>query len=284
MPQTIQRLETDTFCAGCGYNLHAQEVWLDDRLNIPVCRCPECGRHHPAGVGVSASNLWLKRLAAFALLIWVMIVVSVAVLWTFAIGGVQMGYVNAFTFTQIVATDGTPLTWENNGVNGTGYFNTKTHKVEMGPTHSVQVLDASKATFPVPVDDLPSWHALVIFCLGATLLGFVGGVLFAIVVWHWPHRRYAWLCVLPLIAFGVVASCLRLDVEYELVRVWGSTRAAMVMGWELLGMLIGLRVGRPIARTIARLVVPPKPRMLLAYLWHADGLAMPTTRPAEGRG
>src|SRR6185369_4270298 len=74
------QLETDAFCVECGYNLHGQPVTRDQRLNLLVARCPECGQHHPAGLGVTATKLWLQRFASLLLFAWILIVITTIVL------------------------------------------------------------------------------------------------------------------------------------------------------------------------------------------------------------
>src|SRR5580700_5130530 len=83
------QLEVDAFCAGCGYNLHGQVVSLDERLGFPICRCPECGRYHPAGAGVTANSVWLRRYAAVLLVCWVIFVLLIYFLLTMAMAGLQ---------------------------------------------------------------------------------------------------------------------------------------------------------------------------------------------------
>ncbi len=51
----VAEVETDAFCSGCGYNLHGQIVTRDERLQILLCRCPECGRFSPAATLTSVS-------------------------------------------------------------------------------------------------------------------------------------------------------------------------------------------------------------------------------------
>src|SRR5438093_4740973 len=91
------RLEVDVFCVECGYNLHSQTVVRDERLGIFVCRCPECGRFHPAGVGVTATTTWAARLATMLLAFWVLIVLF-ALFWVvIGLGAVQVAFVEDLT-------------------------------------------------------------------------------------------------------------------------------------------------------------------------------------------
>src|SRR3954453_15877769 len=100
------RLETDTFCVGCGYNLHSQEVTRDQRLGIFICRCPECGRFHPAGTGITASRPWISRLATAMLVFWVLIVLF-AIFWiVMGLGAAEVAHVEQFTYSRMETTDG----------------------------------------------------------------------------------------------------------------------------------------------------------------------------------
>src|SRR4051812_11718852 len=87
------QLETDAFCSGCGYNLHGQDVSMDERLAFLVCRCPECGRFHPAGANTSANSIWISRFCTILLVVWVGVVLACAALLMLALGGMQMSYV-----------------------------------------------------------------------------------------------------------------------------------------------------------------------------------------------
>src|SRR5262245_23177127 len=105
------RLAVDTFCAECGYNLHSQEVTRDERLGIFVCRCPECGRFHPAGLGMTATRIWMQRLATVLLVFWILFVLH-ALFWiVMGMGAVMVGHVEIFSFRKMVATDGRDVEW-----------------------------------------------------------------------------------------------------------------------------------------------------------------------------
>src|SRR6185503_7723206 len=92
--EKYSRLETDTFCLECGYNLHSQAVVRDERLGIFVCRCPECGRYHPAGIGVTATRTWLNRFATLLLFFWILIILC-ALFWiVMGFGAIQVVFVD----------------------------------------------------------------------------------------------------------------------------------------------------------------------------------------------
>ena len=93
-------LEVDTFCVECAYNLLGEPVVREERLAIFMVRCPECGRFHPAGIGLTATQPWMNRLAMGLLILWVLIVL-------FAIFWIVMG-MGAF---GVLHTSARPLRW-----------------------------------------------------------------------------------------------------------------------------------------------------------------------------
>src|SRR5690348_9086636 len=98
----IGHMQTDTFCEGCGYNLHTQAVMRDQRLGIIVCRCPECGRFAPAGQGATATRVWLNRAATLFLTLWVLFVMVLFSLCALFLGMIAYGHVmNNVTWTQV---------------------------------------------------------------------------------------------------------------------------------------------------------------------------------------
>jgi hypothetical protein len=96
----IGRIETDTFCQSCGYNLHTQNVIRDERLDILVCRCPECGRYASAGQATAASRLWLNRLGTTFLTGWVFLLLLLFGLCTLFLGMVAYGHIMESTETK----------------------------------------------------------------------------------------------------------------------------------------------------------------------------------------
>ena len=83
----IAVIETDAFCEDCGFNLRTQKVWRDERLAISVCRCPECGRHHAAGMRTTAGSAWARRAALGGLVVWLIVQLAFVVGVFFAFVG-----------------------------------------------------------------------------------------------------------------------------------------------------------------------------------------------------
>lgn len=64
-------VESDRFCAGCGYNLRTLPVHRDYRTKILLVRCTECGQYQPANDLATVTRPWLHRLSAFFLVLWI---------------------------------------------------------------------------------------------------------------------------------------------------------------------------------------------------------------------
>jgi hypothetical protein len=272
------QLEVDAFCAGCGYNLHGQIVSLDERLGFPICRCPECGRYHPAGAGVTSRSLWLHRFAASLLAIWILIVLLACFLLTLAMGGMQTAAVDAFTYDQYFTPDGRPVTagmLPKNG--GYGYMITGTTTVVPRPVF--------RRTLQAPPDQNPLMarnnnHDLAVFICVSITLAFILGMLIVTFLWHWPKWRYIAAIILPMIAAGFVLFSFLTDETYSTIRNWAIARVTLILAVQCAAVLLGVLLGRKISRTIARSIIPPKPRQMLAFLWIADGKVPPSiTQP-----
>jgi hypothetical protein len=246
-------IEIDTFCTGCHYNLHGQVVSIDERLGFPVCRCPECGRFHPAGVGVTASGVWLRRWAAGLLLIWVLMVI----VGTLAIAGLMAGI------------DGSSI-----GEYETWHAATREEMAQAGVIVAgagpFSVVEIRPWTSRLNQEDIP-WLPMVLMSIGSCALGLIAGTLAVTFLWHWRRRRYLALLLLPLAPAVFVDTVFRLDTAFALVRVQCMQR----IGWQVsaasVGVLLGIWFGRSVSRTIIRIIIPPKPRQALAFLWQVDG-------------
>ena len=286
-------IEVDTFCTGCHYNLHGQAVTVDDRLGIPVCRCPECGRFHPAGVGVTASGVWVRRLATVLLFNWVGIVLVGTLTLCFFLGLLSAGSVGIYQYGAQVTPDGRPVEYRpmtaKGGLSGYQYviagtdtpvprvvFAERLHPIfppaAAGDDRGVNVAPnpytESQRASPGPVP----WYWL---SGGSLALGALAGALCVSLLWHWPRRRYLWCLLLPAAAAGVLMALYATADEFFLIRGEAIGRAAVQLAIQCVGVGVGIGVGRPIARAVVRTVVPPKPRQALAFLWQVDGKALP---------
>jgi len=281
--QRFQQLEVDTFCTNCGYNLHGQPVTRDPNLGLFVCRCPECGQHHPAGVGVTAASLWMSRLATALLALWVLIVLN-AIFWTcVGTGALTLWHIEMFTNTTMVAPDGREVEYAEipapaGAAAGAGTSWTPVYKGTTQPAVG-EVRRLRTLEFP-PEQRNPLWRrrAFELNVLCAAAVAFASGVLVVVFMWHWRRRRYGLVTLLPFLVAGVVVALMYatdLDDEYGEVRGWLVSRSIAYATLEAAFLVIGMLIGRPIARGLLRMFIPPKVRQHFAFLWRIDGKTPP---------
>ncbi|HVT82969.1 MAG TPA: hypothetical protein VHM90_20190 [Phycisphaerae bacterium] len=251
----IGKVETDMFCAGCGYNLHMLDVTLDDRLGIPIVQCPECGKFHPAGIATGAGRVWLNRLASFLILHWVLFLTALLVAFGFGCGIADVIKVEAFVRYH----------YQENLGPGPGPVYTS----YWGPAE--------------PRDSEEAWAMFVgdnVLNAVALLLGFLAGGGMATFL---PHLKRRWglaLIVVPMIAMGIVGLICYDDRHRYMPGmlfffVW---RFGLMFTLQSLGIAAGARFGRSVARGILRVVLS---RRLLQYVrpvWEADGKEPPAVR------
>lgn len=267
--QRHQQLETDAFCEGCGYNLHGQIVERDERLGLMLCRCPECGRWHAAGKATTASSLWLARLAAVALGLWIIAVIFVTFWICFAFGAAQGIQIDRNTYVIRMAIDGREV--EPDPRPGASGF------VIRGTTQPSPDWNWMRTALrPEDWSIRPFWDILTGWLLD-TIFGVVTGALLVTVMWHWPRRQYALVTLLPFVpaAFVLAMTLGEWDHQYDLVAGWVVRSVLAHAGVQGLSIGAGILLGRPIARGLVRMFIPPRPRQHLAFLWHADGKMMP---------
>lgn len=264
------RIEADLFCDHCGYNLHTQPVVRDARLGILVVRCTECGRFQPAAVATSASRVWLNRLAVMALALWVFLILGFAMGGTAGMAGLQAATIEVLTSGGYFAPDGARLyrSWD--------------------PTTSQTVWRRIDNDLVVQGD--PPWRRdwrparefyadrvpYAMFALLFLVVPLAFGTILSVLLWHVPRRRYWILAIPPFVgAAFVIAIC---DVNHpgrgeRMGMITGIVAGAALL--QATAILLGTRIGRPLARWVVTLVVPPKPRQALAFLWTTDGRPAP---------
>ena len=271
-------LETDTFCDGCGYNLHGQPVARDPRLGLLVCRCPECGGWHAAGKGTTAASLWLSRVGTLALGLWVLIVLFGAFWACVGFGACQVVHVETFSYRKMVTPDGREVEWSRDPA-------TLNQPVLAGTTQPVTQW-TMVATLQPPRSDqrfyhyrATVWDALAVI-LGAVSLGFAWGAFVAIVMWHWKKRRYLWAAALPLATGAFVLGIfITMDERYASIMPWVARIIFLYALLQAAFTGVGILLGRRLARGVLRMIIPPRPRQIFAFLWHADGKKMPGPAP-----
>jgi hypothetical protein len=270
-PKPVGVVETDLFCAHCGYNLHTQPVWMDERLAIPVCRCPECGRHQPPGVATSAVTPWLKRLGTLVLFAWIVLLLGVLAGGLLTMGAVQVGVSETLVRTRYV---------DANGLVTDAFYTMTRNGEDIAVLRDGRQVPVAQLRRTSPLPTPAQFWALR--DSGAMLAAFaamqipvvLGGVFWAAVLSHWRRRRLLWIAVTPLLVSAFLVAIVtfedRRGAEWRFAT---SLVCSLVGAVQVVVLAASLWWGRPIARGVVRLLVPP--RQLLAFLWHADGKTMP---------
>ena len=279
-------IQSDQFCT-CGYNLHGQTVERDERLDLPLVRCPECGRYHPAGHGSTALRPWLARLAAFALAAWVVFLLGVWIAVTASLTGLLVaGLTMDAVWITVEMSSGRPIAqhWDPDASTTTFVFldtgevtTPKGSRWEMRyvpRSHPWAQAQHGTSTY---INRESSWEEYAVFYGAHVAIALVLGIAQAAVMWHLREwRRWAIPISLLLIPVTFLAITVRSDAYALLGSAFiGGTvlQIALFLGTYALGLLIG----RPVARFLVTMLIPPRPRQMLAFLWHADAKVVPTT-------
>lgn len=259
----VGHVQTDTFCESCGYNLHTQAVVRDQRLGLLVCRCPECGRFSAAGRATSASRVWLNRFDTGLLIAWILFLLALFSLCSLFLGLVAYGHV-----MQDVRFESFQRPVPNRP--GQSY-----------PMMRYTLRDAQLSGIENDIEWQRREQLERALLVGITaLLGLLAGGLFSVLLWHVKGWRRA-LALLPaFVGCGWSAVVWSNDPMTVWVRDWGLRRMGLVCLGECVAIVVGVYLGRPVARGLLHILLSPKLRQHLAFLWTVDGkrLAMMSTR------
>ncbi len=285
--ERVAMLEVDVFCVECGYNLHSQPVRRDENLGIFVCRCPECGRFHPAGTGITAISPWLRRLATILLIFWILIILTAIFFICMGLGAITVAHVETFSYRKLMTLDGREAEWKQVQMPGGGMNYQVVAKGTTRPTINNWKM---AYTLDPPADDDTSPFGYrnrqrdthverIMIPLGGAALGLVTGGLMVVFLWHWKKRRYLYAALLPFAVATFMIVVFIVNEEFDPIRRWTIRIALSYALWEAIWMWLGTLIGRPVVRTMLRMFIPPKPRQHFACLWQADGKRMPATTP-----
>jgi hypothetical protein len=250
----IGTIQTDTFCEGCGYNMHTQAVTRDERLGILVARCPECGRFSAVGQTTTAARAWLNRLATILLTGWVFSLLILFALCSLFLGMVAYGHM--IEMTDFVQVSGGPVPGAPPGTSFTPY------KFVYAIKH-------------IPPDDWEQqasrrWSQIWLATI-TVALGLVTGVLFSTLLWHCKGLLRLAAFLPPILGCGIAALGWASDPQSAPIRNWGLMQIGLYFGIDLLTIATGVLLGRRFARGMLQVLVPPKARQHLAFLWIVDG-------------
>lgn len=266
LPQ-VSMIEVDRFCDGCGYNLRGQAVRRDTRTKLLLCRCPECGQFHHAREQATVGRAWLNRLAMLGLLIWIGTVAGTVVMLGFAQALITTVPLEEFTIRRHIPVTSQPGTQPSTAaptVFQIGAAGQVTLSMPSGTTTTYRAHYTVNEDWPYKSE----FTALMLassFGTGVTL-----AVLLVVVCHHWRRWGYYVPVVLVTVAPALIVFSWWRAMAPELTW-WGAWYITAHAAAFLAGGLTGIRVGRPLARLVANLLLPPKLRAPLAFLWLVDG-------------
>jgi len=222
---------------------------------------------------VTVGRVWWQRLGTLALFMWILSVLSVG--FGLAMGqlGVTIGTLEELTTyrqvtlptptaNQPAASQPAPLT-----------FNSATGTIQITRTINSS-LTTTKWQREVNTDyEYYAAFMTLVYALAFTL-GFALAALMAVTMHHWPRWGYLIpiLLITPLIGYGVWYVW-RVDNPH--LSDWAAPYIVWLGTANIAGGVAGAFLGRPFTRLLVRLVLPPKIRQVLAFLWLADGKPLP---------
>jgi hypothetical protein len=241
----VGHVQSDAFCEGCGYNLHTQPVTRDPRLGILTCRCPECGRFSAAANLTPVRHVWLNRLGLGMLLAWVLFLLGFFALLTLFHGLMANAFVQESVQFQNIPPTNPGAVW-------------RYHYVKRPPPATLE--QASQLRFQKTV-----------IVVVTVLLGVIAGGAVSVFMWHTRGWRRLVAFVPALIGVGVTFLGWSNDPSARFIQDVVQTQTGICLLLESAGAVLGLWLGRPTARAALSILLPPKPRQHLAFLWTTDG-------------
>lgn len=244
----LAQVETDRFCAGCGYNLHQQPVRREPKTQLLLCQCPECGMFEPVTRDTTVARLWMTWAIRLGLVLCVAAILFIGWIATVLLYAMIYEYVRMhFQFQWSQLRSMTPRSLE-------GWMIWQ------------------------------QWFLLI----GGAVTGWVLINLATVLLPHWRRWGYALLMAVAVGLAGLVAYLDLSDLcdrygggaHWPFILQLMLTMAAV----EVAAGLAAVWFGRPFVRLAVRLLVPGRMRAALAYLWHVDGRTPPAVAARPGRG
>jgi MFS family permease len=296
----------DRPCTGCGYNLIGQPIVRDAVYNLLLVRCPECA--------VVASLLeypllgrWAARWARLLAAAWLLALVLILVVTAATLSGLASWVGAELAMGLVSAAHGACTSWwmeeEARAVAASAAGATAAPldiRAMYGPEVKTRVsewwdLQGGVAGFVAAQGgwrSLLSWWAAAPVFIIASLFSVSLGAAWAVATLGVPRRRLWAVWLLPAVATLVgLALITMVDIAndrsfdafvnwYAEIGRFASWRvqypATLAAAALLLGALgAGLLIGRGLVRLLVVVLLPPRLRWGLAFLWTAEGLKPP---------
>ena len=294
----VSTLIGDRLCIKCGYNLVGQPILRESHYDMLIVRCPECAtvasvQEYPL------LGRWANRWASLLGAMWMLALVGLwagtsAAIFAFAIGSAEL---STETYGELIRQKFNTWQLQQPGAGGT-------------PTGGNTVILPGGGRIVVNANintaDFTAWwqqqdRAAVLREAGGRLSGFNWIVCY---IWLWMAITSVVIGVIwstallargrrGLLAWGLVIILTAAAIGLIPVLDWladtpswtyqaaAQQIAPLILGlsllWGAIWLTVGLMFGRSITRGLIRLMLPPRMRSSLAFLWLTDGLEPPTT-------
>lgn len=295
----------DRACIRCGFNLHGQPVEREPHYGLAMARCPECGQpaalqEHPV------LSRWAGRLGMALAGVWLLCVLGAFALPAVAMAGVGYGLSTlacrslstpiAAEFLAFLRTERDAMT-EDEYAAQYPYF---AGWIDLAP-EDLPYVDAdwwSRIDLATRVPDaglIPvyDWRAARGW-VAACMLTCAGGIVLGVAL---AHLRVRGLVAAGLLIGALAAATLLVlkyhqpwlglntfgwgvvDLSQALRAEFGLPFQLITVGVQTAALTAGLLLARPVARWLVALLLPPRLRTPLGFLWSMDGLPQP--RPPQ---
>ena len=272
----VATLEVDRFCEKCGYNLRTQPARRDPRTEILLCRCPECGHFEYARDGVTAGRVWANRLGTVFTMGWMVGFAAIVLALGASQIGITMGTLGEMTtYRPVAAPSATAPASQPALVIPTSIpaITTVTRNGLRTTTIMQQPAPGGATVVWKRQVREPDWETRLFLWLMRGLsfvVGYALVLLVAVAAHHWPR----WAYVIPPLLAGCGAGVLAwIGVRYDMPDLLEWARPVVVVQAAVFvaGGLVAVPTARPLARLAASILLPPRLRQVVAFLWLADG-------------
>jgi len=280
-PETrISTLLADRPCSKCMFNLVGQSIVREKHYGLLVVRCPECGtvaslQEYPL------LGRWANRWAAIAAAAWLLLAAAVS----FGIAGIMLGFsmgtieTTNYRLAELISkkhethqaaaqmAQGVPQ------FQGSGWWN-----IDAAWWDSLD--KAALLNEAGGWSGAVQWWGLLIWVIG-TLVLFPLASVWAVAA---AHRR-GWrllLTYIPMVLIAVAFFCMAnlagnrwLNAGDLAARMLWPITLPICAVFAVLPLVMGATFGRTLARLLITLLLPPRLRVPLSFLWICDGKPPP---------
>lgn len=285
--QRVSQLEGDRACIRCGFNLSGQSVIREDKYGLLIVRCPECGtaasmQEYPL-LGRWAGKLMFALVGAWLIVLCVMFTLNVVLVsvTTYETGQAMLSPL-ARHIEDVYRKGQESLAGPANPTNYYAYN---------GNGFAKEWWDQQdRAAF---FREAGGWSGAVAW-VDAIPLAFLSPLLFGFgagwsVALAGARRWRAWLVPGLVLSVSLAILIMTHLTNFGADNTNWSWRGGTIAAEIFLGprvqslclaicalfTALGVWLGRGLARWIVVVMLPPRMRVPMAFLWRADGKAMP---------